>query len=90
MIGPIAALRRLFDALDEHTSDQTTERKPYANTRPRDGVYSITNTQSAEGTYAAAENTAEGWSATGPRVETAADCPNPATCVDCAPRPSAD
>jgi len=46
-------LRAVVDAFDRITSDETTRRLPYADTRSRAGVHSITNTQSAGSTYAA-------------------------------------
>lgn len=49
-------LRAVVDALDRITSDETTRRLPYADTRLGGGVHSITNTQSAGSTYAARES----------------------------------
>jgi hypothetical protein len=46
----------VVDALDRITSDETTRRLPYADTRSDGGVHSITNTQSVGSTYAAGES----------------------------------
>ena len=46
-------LRAVVDALDRVTSDETTRRLPYADTRSRGGVHSIENAQSDRSTYAA-------------------------------------
>ena len=74
----------LFDRLYEHTSNETTERSPYANTRSRDGVYAITSTESGESTYAAGEFDADQPYSTGSnRDETPFDCAE--TCPTCDP-----
>ena len=49
----IEYLRRPFKLLHAHTSDQTTNRGVYADTRSRDEHFSIANTQSGTSTYAA-------------------------------------
>jgi len=49
-------LRAVVDALDRITSDETTRRLPYADTRSGNDVHSITNTQSDGSTYAAGES----------------------------------
>jgi hypothetical protein len=49
-------LQAVVDALDWITSDETTRRLPYADTRSGGGVHSITNTQSAGSTYAVGES----------------------------------
>lgn len=90
MIGPLALVGRLFDALDDVTADGTETKGIYANTRSTDGVYSITSTQSAESTYAAGERAARDESTAVARPVSTYDCPDPATCPDCSPRPSAD
>lgn len=79
-------LRSAFDALYERTSNETTEQSPYANTRPRDGVYAITSTQSDESHYGAGEFEARR-SDTGASTEADAsfDCENPETCPTCDP-----
>lgn len=79
---PLRRLAELFDA----TSGETTRHGVYVATRPREGVYSITSTQSAESTYAADETRPadEG-------VGTASfDCENPRTCRTCNPIAAGD
>lgn len=49
-------LQAVVDTLDRVTSDETTRRLPYADTRSTDGVHSITSTQSGGSTYAAGES----------------------------------
>jgi len=70
----------------EHTSDETTDRHPYANTRPRDGVYSITDTQSGNGTYAAGEfSVDESGGSTSAGTAAGVDCADPEACSTCGP-----
>ncbi|CCQ37146.1 uncharacterized protein Nmlp_3003 [Natronomonas moolapensis 8.8.11] len=47
------SLRTVVDTLDRITSDETTRRLPYADTRSRAGIHSIANAQSGGSTYAA-------------------------------------
>lgn len=87
MIEPLRYARQLFDALDDVTSDETTQHGIYAGTRSSEGVYAVTNTQSAQSTYRA---TGE---ADGDKLDGDAerfDCPNPETCSTCQPIATAD
>lgn len=90
MIGPLALVRRLFDALYDATADETETKGIYANTRSSGGVYSITSTQSAESTYAAREGTARERATAEPSPAATYDCPDPSTCPDCSPELSAN
>lgn len=90
MTGLSSYLTMVFDKLYEVTSNETAEKRPYANTRSREGLYAITNTQSAESTYAAGEFELEGSqteTAQGQTVESAEsfDCEDPRTCPTCTP-----
>ncbi|MFQ3284520.1 MAG: hypothetical protein ACI9TI_002256 [Natronomonas sp.] len=49
------ALNVVFDFPYGYLSDNIIKQRPYGRTRSKDGIYSITNTQSAESTYAAEE-----------------------------------
>jgi len=84
---PLQHIRTLFDALDEMTADETIKGGVYGGTRPRDGLHSVANTQSAESTYAAPETVAdEPLAATAPDVERdPVDCVDPRTCPSCEP-----
>lgn len=90
MFNPLRYVTKLFDALYEATSDETVEDSPYAgtyaNTRSRDGVYAITNTQSAESTYGVGKQTDSATVETDrvSEVETF-ECEDPRTCPTCEP-----
>ena len=49
-------LQAVIDTLDRITSNETTRRLPYADTRSGNDVHSITNTQSGGSTYGAGES----------------------------------
>lgn len=53
MIATLRHVGSVFDALYDVTSNETLQFGVYRNTRPRDGIYSITSTQSSETTYRA-------------------------------------
>ena len=85
MTSIMTLIRALFDALSEATADAQPTHGVYAKTRSRDGVYAVTNTQSAESTYAAAEAYVdEPASATAPDPAPV-DCTDPQTCPTCDP-----
>lgn len=65
MIATLRHVGNAFDALYDVTSNETLQRGVYRNTRPQDGLYSITSTQSSETTYRA------GTTPAGDRRETA-------------------
>lgn len=87
MAGLLPHLGSLFEKLSDLTSTETVEERPYANTRTGDSLYSITNTQSANSTYAAGEATAaEDATETSQRGRTEPfDCEDPVTCPTCTP-----
>lgn len=90
MTGLSTYLTMVFDKLYEVTSNETVEERPYANTRSRDGLYAITNTQSGDSTYAAGEfqlERAQGDTAQSRTVESAEsfDCEDLRTCPTCSP-----
>lgn len=55
MIHPFRSLGKVFDGLARLTSEETTHRTPYADSRTDQGVYSIARTQTSETTYGAGE-----------------------------------
>lgn len=87
MTALIDYLRKPFDLLYAHTSDETDTHGIYANTRSKGGVYSITSTQSGASTYAAYEedDREEIPGSVLPKDLETNDCEDPRTCPDCGP-----
>lgn len=87
MTGPLRYARRLFDALYDATSNETVQHSVYANTRPLDGTYAISNTQSTESTYRNAERTDSDQITDGANQFS---CQDPKMCPTCRPVATAD
>lgn len=87
MTGLVDYLRKPFEMLYARTSNETDQHGIYAHTRPEDGLYSITSTQSGASTYAAhgAEHDGRMPGTVLPREMDAFDCEDPRTCPDCQP-----
>ena len=87
MIKLAEYMKKSFDFLYAHTSNETDQHGIYADTRAKGGHFSITSTQSGAGTYAAydAENTREGPGSGLPREVETYDCEDPRTCPTCRP-----
>ena len=85
-------LKKPFDFLYAHTSNETDQRRTYADTRAKDGHFSVTSTQSGASTYAVydAENTREGPGSGLPWEAETYDCENPRTCPTCRPMATDD
>ena len=92
MIRLTKYLRKPFDFLYAHTSDETDTRGVYSGTRPKGGHFSIESTQSGVSTYAAyeAEGRQEMPGSVLPEDLETYDCEDPRTCPDCQPREAAD
>ncbi|ELY50294.1 hypothetical protein [Natronorubrum bangense] len=89
MTGLSEYVRALFDTLSNRTSEDPVQHGIYADTRSRDGLYSITNTQPGTSTYAAGQRPMDHEHATTapPEDEGPAtlDCEDPQTCPTCSP-----
>lgn len=87
MTGLIDYLRKPFDVLYAHTSDETDQHGIYADTRSTGGHFSITSTQSGVSTYAVyeAENAREMPGSVLPQEIEMHDCEDPRTCPTCQP-----
>lgn len=87
MSGLVDYLTKPFELLYAHTSDETTSRSVYADTRSEGGVYSVTSTQSGASTYGAYESDRDEVipGTVQPREVDAFDCEDPRTCPDCEP-----
>lgn len=92
MTGLTELLEKPFDALYAVTSNETTKRDVYADTRSEDGHFSIRSTQSGVSTYGAyeTEKDREMPGSVLPRDLGAYDCADPQTCPDCRPAASDD
>ena len=84
-------LKKPFDFLYAHTSNETDQERTYTDTRATDGHFSVTSTQSGVSTYAAyeAENAKMAKSRL-PREAETYDCENPKTCPTCRPMTTDD
>ena len=85
MTGLSAHVRTLFDTLSNLTSEEPVQHGIYADTRSRDGLYSISNTQPGTSTYAA-ERTDGDHATTAPSEDedsATLDCEDPETCPTC-------
>ncbi len=78
-------LRKPFEFLSAHTSDETSQHGVYADTRSEGGHFSIASTQSGVSAYAAheAENVREMPGSVLPQELETYDCEDPQTCPTC-------
>ena len=79
-------LKKPFDFLYAHTSNETDQQHTYADTRAKGGHFSVTSTQSSVSTYAACEaESARKVPGRLPRETETYDCEDPRTCPTCRP-----
>lgn len=90
MAGITSVIKKLRDRLTAPSVEKPSQHGIYANTRSRDGLYSITNTQSRTTTYAVAQPQTKREHATDApdqdreSIKTIA-CEDPQTCPTCSP-----
>ncbi|SIS19930.1 hypothetical protein [Natronorubrum thiooxidans] len=87
MTGITNYSKKLFDTLSNLASEEPTQHGIYADTRSKDGLYSITNTQSGTSTYAAGQTRTKQEPALYRDVDSTEtfDCEDPQTCPRCSP-----